>query len=74
MELVEGPTLADRIAQGPIPTEEALRLAKQIAEALEARARAGPRRSTGYRICSLPGRQIWKSGFQWLRLDRRRMH
>ena len=36
MELVEGSTLADRIAQGPIPLEEALPLAKQIAEALEA--------------------------------------
>ena len=35
MELVEGPTLADRIRQGPIPIEEALRIAKQIAEALE---------------------------------------
>ena len=41
MELVEGPTLADRIAQGPIPIDEALPIAKQIAEALEARARAG---------------------------------
>ena len=36
MELVEGPTLADRIAQGPIPADEALAIAKQIAEALEA--------------------------------------
>ena len=36
MELVEGPTLADRIAQGAIPAEEALAIAKQIAEALEA--------------------------------------
>src|SRR5262249_42881058 len=36
MELVEGETLADRIAQGPIPTDEALPIAKQIAEALEA--------------------------------------
>jgi serine/threonine-protein kinase len=36
LELVEGPTLADRIAQGPIPVEEALLIAKQIAEALEA--------------------------------------
>ncbi len=35
MELVEGPTLADRIAQGPIPIDEALPIAKQIAEALE---------------------------------------
>ena len=36
MELVEGPALADRIAQGAIPVDEALPTAKQIAEALEA--------------------------------------
>ena len=36
MELVEGPTLADRITRGPIPVDEALPIAKQIAEALEA--------------------------------------
>src|SRR5688572_14899280 len=36
MELVEGPTLADRIARGPIAVEEALPIARQIAEALEA--------------------------------------
>jgi hypothetical protein len=36
MELVEGPTLADRIAQGPIPPDEALGVATQIADALEA--------------------------------------
>jgi eukaryotic-like serine/threonine-protein kinase len=36
MELVEGPTLADRIAKGPIPIDEALPIARQIAEALEA--------------------------------------
>ena len=36
MELVEGPTLADRIAQGPIALADALPIAKQIAEALEA--------------------------------------
>src|SRR5262245_43824432 len=35
MELVEGPTLADRIAHGAIPLDEALPIAKQIAEALE---------------------------------------
>jgi serine/threonine-protein kinase len=35
MELVEGPTLADRIGQGPIPLDEAFPIAKQIAEALE---------------------------------------
>jgi serine/threonine-protein kinase len=36
LELVEGPTLADRIAKGPVPFDEALPIAKQIAEALEA--------------------------------------
>jgi eukaryotic-like serine/threonine-protein kinase len=36
MELVEGPTLADRIAEGPIPIAEALPIATQIAAALEA--------------------------------------
>jgi serine/threonine-protein kinase len=36
MELVEGPTLADRIAKGPISVDEALPIARQIAEALEA--------------------------------------
>jgi eukaryotic-like serine/threonine-protein kinase len=36
MELVEGATLADCIAQGAIPVDEALAIAKQIAEALEA--------------------------------------
>ena len=35
MELVEGPTLADRIAQGPIPVDDVLPIARQIAEALE---------------------------------------
>jgi len=32
LELVEGPTLADRISKGPIPVEEALPIAKKIAE------------------------------------------
>ena len=41
LELVEGPTLADRIAQGAMPIEDALPLAKQIAEALEAAHEAG---------------------------------
>lgn len=36
LALVEGATLADRIAQGPIPSDEALPLARQIADALEA--------------------------------------
>jgi len=33
LELVEGETLADRIARGPIPIDDALQIAKQIAEA-----------------------------------------
>ena len=41
LELVEGPTLADRIAHGPIPIDEALPIAKQIAEALESAHEAG---------------------------------
>jgi eukaryotic-like serine/threonine-protein kinase len=36
LELVEGDTLADQIKRGPIPIEESLKLALQIAEALEA--------------------------------------
>jgi Tol biopolymer transport system component len=35
MELIEGPTLADRIKSGPIPIDESLRIAKQICEAVE---------------------------------------
>ena len=41
LELVEGPTLADRISKGPILLDEALPIAKQIAEALEAAHEAG---------------------------------
>ena len=36
MELVPGETLAERIKRGPIPVQEALGIARQIAEALEA--------------------------------------
>jgi serine/threonine protein kinase len=36
MELIEGPTLADRIAQGAIPLVDALQIARQIVDALEA--------------------------------------
>ena len=41
LELVEGPTLADRIASGPLSLNEALAIAKQIAAALEAAHDAG---------------------------------
>ena len=51
IELVEGPTLADRIAQGAIPIDEALPIAKQVAEALEA-APTGHNNDQG-------GRRLW---------------
>ena len=41
LELVEGPTLAERIQEGPTPVEESIAIAKQIAEALEAGHEAG---------------------------------
>lgn len=41
MELVEGEDLSQRIAHGPMPLDEALPIAKQVAEALEAAHEAG---------------------------------
>jgi serine/threonine protein kinase len=41
MELVEGEELSQRIARGPIPVEEALPIARQMAEALAAAHEAG---------------------------------
>ena len=41
MELVDGPTLAELIARGPIPIDEALRIATQLAEALAAAHQRG---------------------------------
>src|SRR3990172_9420513 len=35
MELVEGPTIADRIRSGPVPVDEALPIARQVADAVE---------------------------------------
>jgi eukaryotic-like serine/threonine-protein kinase len=43
MELVEGEDLAARLARGPIPLEDALPIARQIAEALEGAHEAGGR-------------------------------
>jgi serine/threonine-protein kinase len=36
LQLIDGPTLADKLAKGPIPVEDALKIALQIAEGLEA--------------------------------------
>ncbi len=36
LELVEGPTLAERIREGAVPLEESLNISKQIADALDA--------------------------------------
>ena len=41
LELVEGPTLAERLEQGPIPLDEVLSIARQIALALQAAHEAG---------------------------------
>src|SRR6478672_2247849 len=56
LELVEGPTLADRIAQSAIPLDEALPIARQIAEALEAAHEQGdhPSRSETREYQSAP--------------------
>jgi hypothetical protein len=36
LELIEGPTLRDRVLAGPLPIDEALKIARQIADALDA--------------------------------------
>jgi len=41
LELIEGPSLADRLAEGPLPIREALVLARQVVEALEAAHQKG---------------------------------
>jgi serine/threonine protein kinase/Tol biopolymer transport system component len=41
MEYLEGPTVAERLAKGPLPIDEALEIAVQVAEALEDAHRAG---------------------------------
>jgi serine/threonine protein kinase len=41
LELVEGDTLDDRVRRGPLPLKEALAVAQQIADALDAAHRAG---------------------------------
>jgi len=42
MEFIDGPTLADRIADGPLPLDEAVAITKEIADALEVVLEAVP--------------------------------
>ena len=65
MELVEGEELSARIARGPIPLDEALPVARQIAEALEAAHDAGhhPSRSQAREHQIAGGRQRQGAGF-----------
>jgi eukaryotic-like serine/threonine-protein kinase len=54
MELVDGETIADRILRGAVPVSEALAIARQIADALDAMRQCGfmsenARRTTGSR-------------------------
>ncbi len=62
LELVEGPTLADRLARGPLPIADALAIARQIAEALDAAHEKGHRPSRSeagqHRPANL-GQRIW---------------
>ena len=60
MELLEGQTLAERLAKGALPLEQALEYAIQIAGALDAAHRKGiapPRPETGQRYADEGGRQ-----------------
>ena len=41
LELIPGPTLAERIAAGPLPLNQALHIARQLVDALDAAHRAG---------------------------------
>mgnify|MGYP001103938615 CR=1 FL=1 len=47
MELLEGQSLAERLAKGPIPVPQALRVARDVCQALEAAHRKGSQGSTG---------------------------
>ena len=56
LELVEGDTLADRLKHGAIPVEESLKLALQVAEALEAAHEKGVIHRIAYdRLCLQSG-------------------
>jgi serine/threonine protein kinase len=68
MELVEGPTLADRITQGPMSLEEALPVAMRIIEALDyAHDRVVIHRDlkpAAWVRCGKPATRFWHGGPQ----------
>jgi hypothetical protein len=57
LELVEGPTLADRLQGGPIPLSEALRIARDIADVLDAAHAKGIVQAVSRR----PKPRFWKT-------------
>ena len=87
LELVEGPTLSERLARGPVPLDEALAIARQIAEALDAAPDHSPRpqaveyqdqarrRGQGPRFWSRQARESrWHVRLQWNGAARRCSH
>ena len=76
MELVDGPTLADRIRSAPIPIDEALTLARQIADALQAAHDAASSTAISNRRTSrsrpMGGSRSWTSAWPGGRRHRER--
>ena len=66
LELVEGETLADRIARGAVPLEDAMPIAKQIAEALEAAHEQGIVHRSEARECQGAGRGHREGAGLWI--------
>ena len=70
MELVEGPTLAERLLAGPLEMYDALAIARQIADALEAAHDAGIVLRYGIRLPNPSRIQMSEVGFRWAYIRR----
>ncbi len=73
MELVEGPTLAERLLPGLPEMDDALAIARQIADALEAAHHAGIIHRVlryGIRLPNLSRIQMSEVGFRWAYIRR----